>query len=71
MRDNAEEIRVIGNVNSEAKFNLLDGTETTILNTAGRGYFIVGILGVGEEPTNHALKDIQLKKEDFENGAVE
>ena len=66
MRDNAEEIRVIGNVNSEAKFNLLDGTETTILNTAGRGYFIVGILGVGEEPTNHALKDIQLKKEDFE-----
>lgn len=66
MRDNAEEIRVIGNVNSEAKFHLLDGTETTILNTAGRGYFIVGILGVGEEPTNHALKDIQLKKEDFE-----
>lgn len=66
MRDNAEEIRVIGNVNSEAKFTLPDGTETTILNAAGRGYFIVGILGVGEEPTNHALKDIQLKKEDFE-----
>ena len=29
--------------------------------TTGRGYFIVGILGVGDEPTNHALKDIAAK----------
>ncbi len=67
MRDNSEEIRVIGNFNSESKY--LDpesGNETSVLSTTGRGYFIVGILGVGQEPTNHALKDIEVKKDDFE-----
>lgn len=67
MRDNAEEIRVIGSFNSESKYQTVDTKEeTTILNTTGRGYFVVGILGVGQEPTNHALKDIEIKKDDFE-----
>lgn len=67
MRENAEEIRVIGNFNSEAKYiDVKDMSETSVLATTGRGYFIVGILGVGQEPTNHALKDIEIKKDEFE-----
>jgi D-Tyr-tRNAtyr deacylase len=30
----------------------------SILSQTGRGYFIVGLLGVGQEPTNHAMRDI-------------
>lgn len=67
MRDNSEEIRVIGNFNSEARFTLAQTKEeTSVLATTGRGYYIVGVLGVGQEPTNHALKDIEIKKDDFE-----
>lgn len=32
----------------------------------GRGYFITGLLGVGQEPTNHALKDIAKVAQVFE-----
>lgn len=67
MRDNAEEIRVIGNFNSEATYlNPETKEEVSILSTTGRGYYIVGVLGVGQEPTNHALKDIEVKKADYE-----
>jgi hypothetical protein len=30
----------------------------SVLSQTGRGYFVVGILGVGQEPTNHAMRDI-------------
>ncbi len=67
MGGNAEEIRVIGNFNSELKYtDAVTKTETSILSTTGRGYFVVGILGTGQEPTNHALRDIEIKKEEFE-----
>ena len=67
MRDNAEEIRVIGNFNSELKYtDAVTKTETSILSTTERGYFVVGILGTGQEPTNHALRDIEIKKKEFE-----
>ena len=29
-----------------------------MLAQTGRGYYVIGILGTGQEPTNHALKDI-------------
>ena len=67
MRDNAQDIRVIGNFNSEdTYYNMEKKAEVSILNTTGRGYFVVGILGVDQEPTNHALKDIEIKKDEFE-----
>lgn len=69
MRDNAEEIRVIGNFNSELKYtDAVTKTETSILSTTGRGYFVVGILGTGQEPTNHALRDIEIKRKNLKNG---
>ena len=65
MRQSDDIVAVIGNFNSESKFQLLDkelkpvaGDNVSILSQTGRGYFIVGILGVGQEPTNHAMRDI-------------
>lgn len=65
MRQGSDIVAVIGNFNSESKFRLLDselkpvaGDAVSILSQTGRGYFIVGILGVGQEPTNHAMRDI-------------
>lgn len=37
-----------------------------MLLTAGRGYFVVGLVGVGQEPTDHALKDIAAKAAELE-----
>ena len=65
MRQSDDIVAVIGNFNSETKFQLLDnqlkpvnGDDVSILSQTGRGYFIVGVLGVGQEPTNHAMRDI-------------
>ncbi len=67
MRNNDEQVRVIGSFNSESKFIKADtGEETSVLLTTGRGYFAVGVLGVGQEPTDHALKDIALKSAELE-----
>ena len=67
MRESPDEVKVIGNFNSEDKFKLADkGTETSVLLTTGRGYFIIGILGARQEPTNHAMRDIAAVKKDLE-----
>lgn len=67
MREEPDDIQVIGNIDAEAKFiNVIDNKEVSILNTSGRGYFIIGILGARQEPTNHAINDIAKLKADFE-----
>ena len=67
MRDDREDIRVIGSFNSESKFtDAASGKETSVLLTTGRGYFAVGVLAVGQEPTDHALKDIAAKAVELE-----
>lgn len=43
------------------------GEPQSLLQTCGRGYYIVGVLGVGQEPTNHALRDIAAFGKEFEN----
>ena len=65
MRQSEDIVAVIGNFNSESKFRLLNqemkpaaADDVSILSQTGRGYFIVGVLGVGQEPTNHAMRDI-------------
>lgn len=67
MREDKEDIQVIGNIDAEAMFTLADGSgESSILNTTGRGYFVIGILGPRQEPTNHAMRDISPLKKEFE-----
>ena len=69
MRESKDQIQVIGSFNSESLFTPVTGGKVaddpvSILTASGRGYFVVGVLGVGQEPTNHALKDIaKLNKE--------
>ncbi len=58
LRTSQTSVTVIGNFDSESKFQKLDGTTVNLLSQTGRGYFITGLIGVGQEPTNHALKDI-------------
>jgi hypothetical protein len=67
MREGTDDVQVIGSIDAEAKFlNTATGEETSILNTTGRGYFVIGILGARQEPTNHALNDVAKLKADFE-----
>ena len=68
MRESKEQVQVIGNFDSESLYRPLgdeeiQSTSQSILQTCGRGYFVVGVLGVGQEPTNHALpSEEQYKK---------
>ena len=66
MRESVEEIQVIGSMDAEGLFKRADNGEvTSILNTTGRGYFVIAILGPRQEPTNHAMRDIVPFAEDF------
>lgn len=65
LRTSKTEISVIGNFDSESKF-VKDGQEVSILSQTGRGYFVLGLIGVGQEPTNHTLRDIAKLKEKFD-----
>ena len=72
--ESGEKVAVIGNFNSESLFAPVEGigekvislSKQSILQTCGRGYFVVAVLGVGQEPTNHALRDIAALGNDFE-----
>ena len=66
IREAKDDVKVIGSFNSESIYKTLEGEKKSVLSTTGRGYFVVGILGVGQEPTNHALRDIAALSTDFE-----
>lgn len=67
MRHSDTEVQVIGSFNSESKYyDVSSSTERSILSTTGRGYYIIGFIGVGQEPTNHALRDIEAVSSQFE-----
>ena len=74
LRESGEKVAVIGSFNSESLFAPVEGigekvislSKQSILQTCGRGYFVVAVLGVGQEPTNHALRDIAALGNDFE-----
>jgi hypothetical protein len=61
MRQSTDQVQVIGSFNSESlytKYETQDNSQLSILSTTGRGYYVIGIIGYGDEPTNHALRDI-------------
>jgi hypothetical protein len=68
IRESTEsEVAVIGSFDSESKYNTWpEGKEQSILTQTGRGYFVIGVLGVGQEPTNHALRDIVKMKNELD-----
>ena len=66
LRYSDDEVSVIGSFDSESKYTTPDGRETSILSQTGRGYYAIGVIGMGQEPTNHALRDISRAREQFE-----
>ncbi|MDD5876411.1 MAG: transglutaminase-like domain-containing protein [Prevotellaceae bacterium] len=66
MRTSQTAVSVIGSFNSESMFQK-DGKEVSILSQTGRGYFVIGLVGVGQEPTNHALHDIEKMRQELES----
>jgi hypothetical protein len=68
LRKDDKDIQVIGEMDPEALFLPENKSNPqSILATTGRGYFIVGILGAGQEPSNHFLRDLARLKTDFES----
>ena len=65
IRHNADDVSVIGQFNSESTISK-NGKDVSILSQTGRGYFVIALLGVGQEPTNHALHDIEKERAAFE-----
>lgn len=67
LRESNDEVQVIGSLNAENNyFDTATGTTTSLLATAGRGYYVIGIIAPNHEPSNHTLRDIALCKEGFE-----
>lgn len=67
MRHKPEAIEVIGNIDAEKRYLPHGATdEQSILSTTGRGYFIIGILGDTDEPSNHAATDLVSMKATLE-----
>lgn len=66
MREDKNKVQVIGSFNSENLFASTNNGDMSLLKACGRGYYVVGILGTGQEPTNHALRDIAALGNEFE-----
>ncbi len=66
MREASNEIQIIGSFNSESLYQPLGSKDKkSVLSTTGRGYYVVAVLGVNQEPTNHALRDIAALADEF------
>lgn len=71
IRHDESAVEVIGGFNSENLYTPVDNTGKTqekksILSTTGRGFYILGILNTGHEPSNHTVRDIAAVKDEFE-----
>lgn len=60
MRQSEERLSVIGNMDPETLF-LPDGQQTrqSILSAVGRGLFIVAVMGDKDEPSSHAVRELE------------
>lgn len=74
LRQDTTSLQVIGNLDSELLYcpitfegsNIKESPARSILSTTGRGYYIIGFIAPGHEPSAHALNDISLAKEELE-----
>lgn len=67
MREPEKGLRIIGNFNSENRYIPVDETEDkSLLQTTGRGFYVLGLLDGGSEPTTHAMQDIALVKDQLD-----
>lgn len=67
IRHDDTRVEVSGSLNAENIYHdLTEDRDKSILSHTGRGYFIVGLIAPGNEPTAHALNDISALKSEFE-----
>ena len=67
MREPEKGLRIIGNFNSENKYMPVDeAEEKSLLATTGRGFYVLGLLDGGSEPTTHAMLDIAAVKDQLD-----
>lgn len=59
LRDNANELRVIGNFNCENYFTNYKGVHKTLLESTGRGYYVVALIRDNHEPSAHILHECE------------
>lgn len=69
VRQDAERVGVVGTFDSEHPYVPLPmGTASaqSVLQAVGRGFYVLAVLGPGQEPTDHALRDISAVKAELE-----
>lgn len=69
IRKDESGVPVIGSFDAESKYLDLSGDEPkskSILSTTGRGYYVMGVIKAGHEPSNHTLRDIAAMKDELE-----
>ena len=57
LRDNADELRVIGSFDCENYFTNYKGVHKTLLESTGRGYYVVALIRDNHEPSSHILHE--------------
>ena len=67
MREPEKGLRIIGNFNSENVYVPVGETEAkSLLATTGRGFYVLGLLDGGSEPTTHDMLDIAAVKDQLD-----
>ena len=67
LRENQEDVQVIGSLNAEDIYHdKATDSDKSLLSTTGRGYYVLAIVAPNQEPTNHAMRDISVYKQQFE-----
>ena len=67
LRESQEDVQVIGSLNAEDIYHDKQlNADKSLLSTTGRGYYVLAIVAPNQEPTNHALRDISVYKNEFE-----
>jgi len=60
-------VKAIGSFDAKSKFySIKKNDKISFLEETKKGYYIIGILGVNQEPTNHAMNDISAYSSKFE-----
>ncbi len=74
IRQDSESLQVVGTLDAELLYTPVDftageieiGEPRSILSTTGRGYYVLGIILPGHEPSAHALNDISAAAKELE-----
>ena len=67
MRKDESAIDVIGSLDAETIYHdRATDTDKSLLSTSGRGYYVLGLVAAGNEPSEHTLRDLAAKAADLE-----